>query len=203
MERARGSMRLPPPIRVKFNLKRPKSTPPLSPSPNFERTEAIRRTPQTKVYTCSKSLDTNSYLDACQDEELESSPVKVNGHELKDFEFRNDTLRKITESSKRLKMCLYPAINMLCGTILPMEHTCERKVKKALKNPCRLPVPGARCLAGIGKQPHYCAKYAPTDPKHPWNEGSILLQQSTWKRLTMSYHYGHTSYELSKLELYL
>ena len=28
---------------------------------------------------------------------------------------------------------------------------------------------------GIGEQPHYCAQYAPTDPKHPWNEGSIFV----------------------------
>ena len=91
MEIVRGSMRLPPPKKVRFDLKRPKSTPPLSSSTSLETTEAIKRTPETRVYTHSKSLDTNSYLDACQDEEMRSSPIKVNNHELKDFEFRNDT----------------------------------------------------------------------------------------------------------------
>ena len=69
-----------------------------------------------------------------------SSPVKVNNHELKDFEFRNDTLRKIAESFRGNKICLYPAVNMLCGAILPLEHTCKRlgKVKEALKSPCKL-----------------------------------------------------------------
>ena len=66
---------------------------------------------------------------------------------------------------------------MLCGAILPLEHTCKRmgKVRESLKGPCKLPVPGARCLAGIGEQPHYCAQYAPTDPKHPWNEGTMFI----------------------------
>ena len=170
-------MRSPPPKRVKFNLKRPKSTPQLSSPTSLETNEAIRRTPQTRVYTHSKSLDTNSYLDTCQDKELGSSPVTVNNCELKDFEFRNDTLRKIAKSFKGNKICLYPAINMLCGAILPMEHRCERlgKVKEALQSSCKLPVPEARCLAGIGEQPHYCAQYAPTDPRHPWNEGSIFV----------------------------
>ena len=59
-------MRSPPPKKVRFDLTRPKSTPPLSSSINFGTTEAIKRTPQTRVYTHSKSLDTNSYLDACQ-----------------------------------------------------------------------------------------------------------------------------------------
>ena len=66
---------------------------------------------------------------------------------------------------------------MLCGAILPLEHVCKKlgKVKEALKSPCKLPVPGASCLAGIGEQPHYCAQYAPTDPKHSWNEGTIFV----------------------------
>ena len=133
--------------------------------------------PQTRVYTHSKSLDTNSYLDACHKEEKKISPVKVNNHELKDFEFRNDTLRKIIESFKGQKICLYPAVNMLCGAILPLEHTCRRmgKVKESFRSPCKLLVPGAKCLAGIGEQPHYCAQYAPTDPKHPWNEGAMFV----------------------------
>ena len=89
----------------------------------------------------------------------------------------NDTLRKIAESFKGNKICLYPAVNMLCGAILSPEHTCKRmgKVKEALKSPCKLPVPGARCLARIGEQPHYCVQYAPTDPKHPWNEGTMFI----------------------------
>ena len=68
MEKARGSMRLPPPKKVRFDLKRPKSTPLLSLSTNFGKTKAIKRTPQTRVYSHSKSLDTNSYLDACQND---------------------------------------------------------------------------------------------------------------------------------------
>ena len=144
-------MRSSPPKKVRFDLTRPKSTPLLSSSANFETTEAIKRTPQTRVYTHSKSLDTNSYLDTCHNEEMRNSPVKVNNHELKDFKFRNDTLRKIAESFKGKKICLYPAVNMLCGAILPLEHTCKRmgKVKEALKSPCKLPVPGAKCLARI------------------------------------------------------
>ena len=108
---------------------------------------------------------------------MRNSPVKVNNHELKDFEFRNDTLRKIIESFKGQKMCLYPAVNMLSGAILPLEHTCRRmgKVRESLGSPCKLPVPGAKCLARIGEQPHYCAQYAPTDPKHPWNEGAMFI----------------------------
>ena len=42
------------------------------------------------------------------------------------------------------------------------------KLKNPLRSPCKLLVPGASCLTGIGEQPHYCAQYAPTDPKHPW-----------------------------------
>ena len=76
MDRTRGNMRSPPPKKVRFDLTRPKSTPPLSSSANFGKTEAIKRTPQTRVYTHSKSLDTNSYLDACQNEEKRNSPVK-------------------------------------------------------------------------------------------------------------------------------
>ena len=117
MDRTRGNMRSPPPKKVRFNLKRPKSTPPLSSSINFETIKTIKRMPRTRIYTHSKSLDTNSYLDACQNEEKGNSPVKVNNHELKDFEFRNDTLRKIVESFKGKKICLYPAVNMLCGAI--------------------------------------------------------------------------------------
>ena len=73
----------------------------------------------------------------------------MSNHELKDFEFRNDTLRKIVESLRKNKICLYPAVNMLCGAILPVEHACERlgKVNESLKNPCKFPVSGARCLA--------------------------------------------------------
>ena len=85
MDRTRGNMRSPPPKKVRFDLKRHKSTPPLSSSTNFETIETIKRTPQTRVYTHSKSLDTNSYLDTCQNEEMRNSSVKVNNHELKDF----------------------------------------------------------------------------------------------------------------------
>ena len=67
MERARGSMRSPPPKRVRFNLKRPKSTPPFSSPTSPEVTEEIRRTPQTRVYAHSKSLDTNSHLNSSKD----------------------------------------------------------------------------------------------------------------------------------------
>ena len=45
MEKTTGNMRSPPPKKVSFDLKRPKSTPPLSSSTNFETTEAIKRTP--------------------------------------------------------------------------------------------------------------------------------------------------------------
>ena len=39
------------------------------------------------------------------------------------------TIRKIVESFKGQKICLYPAVNMLCGAILPIEHTCRRMGK--------------------------------------------------------------------------
>ena len=45
MEKARGNMRSPSPKKVRFDLKRPKSTPPLSSSTSLETTEAIKRTP--------------------------------------------------------------------------------------------------------------------------------------------------------------
>ena len=165
------------PKRVRFSLNRSKSTPPLSSQSGFEATTGIQKTPQTKVFAWSKSLDKNSYLDTYQDDELGNTPVKANSHELTNFEFRNDTLKKISESAKQIKICLYPAANMLCGVTLPMEHSCERlgKVKESLNSPCELPVPGARCLAGIWEQPHYCAQYAPTNLRHPWNEGSIFV----------------------------
>ena len=70
MDRTRGNMRSPPPKKVRFDLKRPKSTPPLSSSTKFETIETIKRMPQIRVYTRSKSLDTNSYLDTCQNEEI-------------------------------------------------------------------------------------------------------------------------------------
>ena len=44
MDRTRGNMRSPPPKKVRFDLTRPKSTPPLSSSANFGTTEAIKRT---------------------------------------------------------------------------------------------------------------------------------------------------------------
>ena len=68
MDRTRGNMRSPPLKKVRFGLTRPKSTPPLSSSTNFETIETIKRMPRTRVYTHSKSLDTNSYLDTCQNE---------------------------------------------------------------------------------------------------------------------------------------
>ena len=45
MDRTRGNMRSPPPKKVRFDLTRPKSTPPLSSSANFGTTEAIKRMP--------------------------------------------------------------------------------------------------------------------------------------------------------------
>ena len=45
MDRTRGNMRSPPPKKVTFDLKRPKSTPPLSSSTNFETIETIKRMP--------------------------------------------------------------------------------------------------------------------------------------------------------------
>ena len=99
----------PSPKRVRFSLDRSKSTPPFVQT-DFKTMEGIPKTPQTKVFTQSKSFDANSPLDTCRNKVSESVPVKVVSHELKDFEFRNDTLRKIVESSKEIKMCLYPAL---------------------------------------------------------------------------------------------
>ena len=63
------------------------------------------------------------------------------------------------------------------------------KVKEALKSPCKLPVPGVRCLARIAEQPHYCAQYAPTDPKHPWNEGTMFgFAKGAIKYMEVIYH---------------
>ena len=42
MEKARGNIRSPPPKKVRFDLKKPKSTPLLSSSTNLEATEAIK-----------------------------------------------------------------------------------------------------------------------------------------------------------------
>ena len=79
---------------------------------------------------------------------------------------------------------------MLCGATLPMEHACERlgKIEEPFQGPYKMLVPKAKCLAGRGKQPHYCAQYAPTDPLHHWNERSIFICKMCKKYMEVTCH---------------
>ena len=66
---------------------------------------------------------------------MRNSPVKVNNHEFKDFEFRNDTLRKLLNPLKEIKYVSTQLLTCCVGLYYPWNiHVKEwEKLKKLLR----------------------------------------------------------------------